>query len=244
MNRREALRTLAAGSAAGALAGGMAIMATPSATAEPISHGLAVAIERHRIAQAAADAAAAARQPYAWAEFKSANADDETRAKFWALDKAFDDACGPMFHALDAVAAVPIVTLADMRAKAVFLAEHMPGTCDHNETMAALIASMGGEDPASAPAPVADPMREAVEEYEAAYAVQREASDAEDWKACEAIYAERISPAEDAIERGLAVTTLAGAIAAVRYVATSGNRVEEGHAAALQAALAYFNGRA
>lgn len=241
MNRREALRTLAAGSAAGAIAGGMAVMATPSATAAPIGAGLALAIERHRAALAGMEASGKVQEACERA-LRTLETPD-TRSAFDAADDAFTLDCGREAAAHNRVIAAPIVTLADMRAKASYLASVSRHMIHDGNTMATLLASMGGESSGTDAAPTADPMREAVEEYEAAYALQGELVEAEDWKACEAIYAERIGPAEDLIHAGPTVTTLAGAIAAVRYVATSENMAEEGPATALRAVLAYLDGR-
>lgn len=140
-----------------------------SPIAVPPGIAMSTAIMRHRAASAVVDAAAAARQPFAWVEFDQADADAETRERFAALNKAFDDACGPLFVALDEVIAAPIASLADMHAKAAYLAQVMPGTNDHNGSMAALIESMSGNQPVA----VADPMADAVGAYLATMEGQR-----------------------------------------------------------------------
>lgn len=245
LTRRQALRALAAGSAAGALAAGVVVVATPTTvTAEPIGAELAILIERHRIAALAQDVAM---RMQTQAEEKALRMPCATNeAAFREVDDRFNAACEGQIDAMDAIVAAPIATLADMRAKATYLAQIMPGTCEHNGTIAALLASMGGASTKAdaRTATIADPMREAVEEYEAAYARQGELANAEDWKGCEAIYEARIGPAESTILNGVRATTFAGAVAAVRYVASDKDWIQDGHAAALRSALTYFDGRA
>lgn len=246
MNRREALRTLAAGSAAGALAAGAIVAVTPATvTAEPIGAELAALIERHRACAAAMDALGARHGAAEKAAMISGNAAD--RAAFKAVDDAFNDACERTTNAMDDIVAAPIATLADMRAKAAYLARIMPGTCEHNGTVAALLASMGGVLAAPGWPVEPDPFLALDAAYRQSLA-DYEAMDMPTWAAeeagAEATYRPHYRRLRDAPPTP---TTFAGALAAVRLAFdeedTCGHD-EDFTINTLRAALAYFDGRA
>ncbi len=145
MNRRQILTTtgaVASLSLCAAIVAG-APGCTPAPAAEPISAGLAFAIERHRAAFNASEASG--RLSSTCDEARSILSTPETEAAFQAADNAFNLDCGVETAALDALMAAPILTLADMRAKASYLAKHVPGTCDDSPAMLALLASMAAK---------------------------------------------------------------------------------------------------
>lgn len=246
MNRREALRTLAAGSAAGALAAGVVIVATPvPVTAEPIGAELVALIERHRAFNAELDALGKRHGDAEEAAIKSRSPAD--RAAFKAVDDAFNDACERTTNAMDDIVAAPIATLADMRAKAVYLARIMPGTCEHNGAIASLLASMGGALAAPGLPVEPDPFlaldaayRQSLADYEAMDMPTGAAEEA----GAEATYRPHYRRLCDAPPTP---TTFAGALAAVRLAFdeedTCGHN-EDFTINTLRAALAYFDGRA
>lgn len=220
MNRREALRTLAAGSATGALAAGV-IIATPPAKAVTVSP-----IEQMV---------------------------GQLRIMFDRPNAATEAECEANYEAFRTLQ-TRIVTTAPQTPRDValqFMADtHWGDTgmgdefSDHLRRLAGMPTTGEAFDVDLEGSDMSDPMRDAVEEYEAAYALQGEMAVAEDWKNCDAIYSARIGPAEDAIGSGLPATTLAGAVGAIRYVASQTDWLDEAHVAALRSALAYFDRRA
>lgn len=218
MNRREALRTLAAGSAAGALAAGVVVVTSPT-------HALAATPIEGMTAR--------------------------LRLMFDADTHAMTDAQGDAHSDAFSTLQERIIRAEAQTPRDVALqvmADTHWGSSDMSDEFSDRLAAMANIGSVSADAvkaaPVADPMAEAVEEYEAAYALQGQMLEVEDWSGCEAIYGARIGPATSAILSGASVTTLAGAVAAVRYVANDKDWIDEGHAAALRAALAYLEGGA
>lgn len=113
MNRREALRTLAAGSAAGALAAGAVIAATPAPATEIITGTLADAIEAHR--------ATIRRDETLYGDDCAPLADAATL-------EASDAAIGKAFAVM---VAVPCLTSQDAAAKASYILAGSIGLREH-----------------------------------------------------------------------------------------------------------------
>lgn len=254
MNRRDALRQFGTAAALGAVSGAM--IATipgcpptpPPASAETIGAELTAAIERYREALVVEHAALDARRPFEWAEFDRAEPSADARAAFVSADETFQAAAEVTFEAIDAIVAVPIHTLADMRAKAVFLSTVMPPRClEYNEALAALLASMSGEFITVLDLPAEpDPLLAVIGDYRrnmAVFNASGEMTSDED----DALAAATWRPHYNALRTGQpAATSLTGAVAALRLAAEDmeGCQDTELVGGLVRAALAYFDGRA
>ena len=158
MNRREALRTIAAGSAAGALAGGMAMMAIPSVANASAVYAAADAVR-------SATRAREAFEPIyeAWDEARTANlkafpieapshaermairAAREKASGYTAAEERWNGLCEAETEAMRALIACPVTTLAEVRAKVSAMRDwHLTDYDD--DAMGLLLASLpGGE---------------------------------------------------------------------------------------------------
>ncbi|WP_119538147.1 hypothetical protein [Aureimonas flava] len=145
VSRRQFLTTTGAVASLGLCAGIVAGVpgCTPAPAAEPINADLAFAIERHRAALA--DMEASGRVQEACESAMRMLETPDTRSAFDAADDAFDLDCEREQAAHNRVIAAPIFTLADMRAKASYLASVSQHMIHDGDTMAALLTSMGGE---------------------------------------------------------------------------------------------------
>lgn len=156
MNRRELFPTLGAGMAFGGLA---AIVGTshgcapvPAPAAERIGSEIGAAIERHRAAGLAFDAAdrVYARLDDAIRDRLAADPTAERQrleqeAGFGAAEEAWHEAAREIVVALDALMAAPIATLADARAKAAHALGHGDLTHADPAMLRALLRSLAGD---------------------------------------------------------------------------------------------------
>lgn len=249
MNRRELLTTtgaVASLSLCAAIVAG-APGCTPAPAAEPISADLAFAIERHRAALA--DMEASGRVQEACERAMQVLETPDTRSAFDAAEDAFDLDCEREQVAHNRVIAAPIATLADMRAKATYLARVARHMIHDGNTMAALLASMGAAEGVrnSAQTPEPDPLASLAAEYRDGLAAYNATGD-QSSEGDEALADQLWRPAYCQLCDGPpAATTLAGALAGIRLVLweeeTCGHR-EDFTINTLRAALAYFDGRA
>lgn len=246
MNRREALRTLAAGSAAGALAGGMVIMTTPSATAAPIGAGLAFAIERHRAALS--DLLASARLYDTCEEAARKLPTPETLATMQATDEAAQLDGDREANARSRLFAEPVATMAEVQAKAQYLAENARHFA-FDDDMAALMASIVGQvtTVGTASPALPDPAHDALTRYHQQVADFNHPTKGISDEDLNALRDDTWGPFWEAVEADPSVmppaTSLAGALLALRTMLMEENL--DGFAeGCLRSALAYFDGRA
>lgn len=249
MNRRTVLRSsaaLVAGCTSGAIAAGVVAVASPSsAAAEPVGAELSVAIERCRSALAVERAALEARRPFAWAEFDQAGSSADAKAAFESADEGFQAAVELTIDAIDDIVAVPIHTLADMRAKAVFLSAAMPPRClEYDDTLAALLASMGGAAEGLNLTHEPDPFLVLYERDRRHQEAYRAAPDSEDPDSVTFFEANDGAAGLALCNDPPRITSTAGLRAAIACVADDGGYVQAAHARILRQALAYLDGRA
>lgn len=218
-------------------------MAMPSATTAPIGAGLAFAIERHRAAlaeltrsclvySACEEAAQKFRTPETVAAMEAAEAvtdiDGErelvTRLRFLSE---------------------PVTTMAEVQAKAQYIAANALAL-DYDEQMTALVTSMGAAEGARhvSQLPEPDPMNAAVAAYLVTLREQQACETADDTEGAEAASTRAVSMWQQLQAQPPAITSLAGAAAALRFVLSDTNWLDADHAKILAPALAFLDGEA
>lgn len=221
MNRRQLLSTTDAVASLSLCAGIVAGVpgCTPAPAAEPISPGLAFAIDQHR--KVLADFTASCRLFSACEEAAGKLKTPETTAAMDAADEAAQIDGERETTARLRLMSEPVLSLADVRAKADYLTEQAR-VFDFPDEVAALVVSLGARSAqAAGPALPSDPMADIATAYTVANETLN-ASDIDDADAVEVSSVAHIDPLRDRLLSSAPTpTTMVGALAAARLAERS-----------------------